>query len=97
MTREQNSSVRHQPSPSLSQTCSTVRSERVGNYNLLVVEHFHADGSGIACFSVTRCRVHEDGSHGRLVSYGSAGFCDFDSAREFGIAWCRESAELQSV
>lgn len=71
--------------------------ETVGNFNLVIVEHLHASGCGAASFSLTRCRTYEDGSLGRKVSYGLSGFDDFESAREFGHAWCRESEEPQSA
>lgn len=71
--------------------------ETVGEYNFAVVEHLHASGSGAASFSLTRCRTYEDGSLGRQVSYGLSGFDDFESAREFGLAWCRGTEESQTA
>jgi hypothetical protein len=97
MTRTQQVFARPETLPARARACSTVRSEKAGDFRLAVVEHLNAGGSSLASYSITRSRLYLDGSLGRPVSYGLPGFDDLDSAREFGLAWCGESTEPQSA
>jgi hypothetical protein len=97
MTRTQQVFARPETLSARARACSTVRTEKAGDFKLAVVEHLHASGDTLASYSITRSRLHKDGSLGRPVSYGLPGFDDLDSAREFGLAWCRESTGLQSA
>lgn len=96
MTPSRQVFFRPDPLSRLARKCSTVRHEKVGDYLLLVDEHLRVDDSGPTRYSITRCRIYVDGSLGRKVSYGLSGFDDFESAREFGVAWCRDSTEGES-